>query len=383
MGYAGGVEVESAGGSPSMVADSALNDLIGATYEAAIEPAVWPNLLARIAESFDARDAALYHAAPGEERLTSAVCGRLPDAVNDEYLRRYAHRDKQILRLLRGSKLRPVTGSDLLGEDDARRCPVHNEFLIPHGIDKQIVWYLPSRDGDKRTLALMREERFGPFEERSVATFGVLAAHVQRSLDLGAHVQTLEARLTALDAALARLRAGLMLLDETGSPVFVNNAAATHLAEDGALRLGAFGLKARRTRDAETLDKLIQRGLLGCAGRRVFASVRQSSVRLDVIPIDPAPSSAAMRTGRHALMVLVQDDEDSAAVSLALVQGHLGVSPAESQLALFLASGGSLRDFATARGVSLHTVRNQLKSIYAKTDLHSQKDVVAAVCALR
>ncbi|MBI1210704.1 MAG: hypothetical protein GC190_04530 [Alphaproteobacteria bacterium] len=49
-----------------------------------------------------------------------------------------------------------------------------------------------------------------------------------------------------------------------------------------------------------------------------------------------------------------------------------GLTPAEARLAAFLLDGGTTAGYAAERGLSLHTVRNQLRSIYAKTNTNRQ-----------
>lgn len=52
---------------------------------------------------------------------------------------------------------------------------------------------------------------------------------------------------------------------------------------------------------------------------------------------------------------------------------------AEEQLLAELARGAALREAATLLGVSIHTVRNQLKSILAKTGRRSQVQLLTLV----
>jgi DNA-binding CsgD family transcriptional regulator len=58
------------------------------------------------------------------------------------------------------------------------------------------------------------------------------------------------------------------------------------------------------------------------------------------------------------------------------------LSPAESALAHHLADGGSISSFAKLRGVTLETVRSQLRSVFAKMGVRRQSELVAAVVAL-
>jgi len=61
---------------------------------------------------------------------------------------------------------------------------------------------------------------------------------------------------------------------------------------------------------------------------------------------------------------------------------EFNLSPAESALAHHLADGGSIASFAKLRGVTLETVRSQLRSVFAKMGVRRQSELVAAVVAL-
>jgi len=51
---------------------------------------------------------------------------------------------------------------------------------------------------------------------------------------------------------------------------------------------------------------------------------------------------------------------------------HYALTPAETRLAAHLLNGGTVDRYATEQSVSRHTVRNQLRSIYAKTNTNRQ-----------
>ena len=49
---------------------------------------------------------------------------------------------------------------------------------------------------------------------------------------------------------------------------------------------------------------------------------------------------------------------------------------AEAALLAALVDGATLKEFATRRGVSVHTVRNQLKQLFHKTGVRRQSDLI-------
>ena len=60
-----------------------------------------------------------------------------------------------------------------------------------------------------------------------------------------------------------------------------------------------------------------------------------------------------------------------------------GLTHAEAEIALSLAYGLTPREIASKRSVSIHTIRNQLKSAMSKTGSRRQTELVLAVERLR
>ncbi|HEY0887348.1 MAG TPA: helix-turn-helix transcriptional regulator [Ramlibacter sp.] len=59
-----------------------------------------------------------------------------------------------------------------------------------------------------------------------------------------------------------------------------------------------------------------------------------------------------------------------------------GLSRAEAQITVQLASGWSLERIAAGRGVSVDTVRAQVRSVFHKTGMHRQGELICAVGTL-
>lgn len=60
----------------------------------------------------------------------------------------------------------------------------------------------------------------------------------------------------------------------------------------------------------------------------------------------------------------------------------LGATPAEARLAAALLRGRTLNDYADANELSRHTVRNQMRALFAKTDTKSQTEFVRRMLTL-
>ncbi len=90
-------------------------------------------------------------------------------------------------------------------------------------------------------------------------------------------------------------------------------------------------------------------------------------------------------------LIAVEDDKDcylTSSVDLAVdngtagaIQTGFGLSKAETEIALQIMQGEPPAKIAEKRGVSLHTIRSQIRSLLAKTDSQGLSDLVRLLCS--
>lgn len=92
-----------------------------------------------------------------------------------------------------------------------------------------------------------------------------------------------------------------------------------------------------------------------------------------VLPM-PMPLSYAWASGLQQPAALIAVTSRGAGPSLSprLAGDILGLSPTETRLALLLADGKTIKEFAAAEGISWHTARTHLKNVMRKTACHRQ-----------
>ena len=130
--------------------------------------------------------------------------------------------------------------------------------------------------------------------------------------------------------------------------------------------------------DIETLRGIIYRVASGRADRVVTLRIRSSITGSPVIVrIGPVEGEAERPLALVMSTELVWPDgfEDT-------VQEAFGLTSAEVEIVRGIALGLPVKDIAEARGRSQETVRTQLRSILAKTETHSQSELVRVVLGL-
>jgi DNA-binding CsgD family transcriptional regulator len=92
--------------------------------------------------------------------------------------------------------------------------------------------------------------------------------------------------------------------------------------------------------------------------------------------LDAPPGSAA---GEAVSVAFIADPETGHVSTTDVLEQLYSLTPAEAELVQLLAQGRSLDQVATARSVTINTVRSQLKQVFTKTDTKRQGELVRLV----
>lgn len=82
------------------------------------------------------------------------------------------------------------------------------------------------------------------------------------------------------------------------------------------------------------------------------------------------------------VLLWLEDPDQVRPMPLEVLRQRYGLTAAEARVAVRLSQGDSVEEIAAGSQVSLGTVRNQLKQVFAKTDTHRQAQVVQLVLSL-
>lgn len=76
-----------------------------------------------------------------------------------------------------------------------------------------------------------------------------------------------------------------------------------------------------------------------------------------------------------AVRIFADVSRQSEASHIARCSARLDLTSAQARLALFLAEGGTIGEYAQVMGIKISTVRTHLKSIFAKTGVKRQTEL--------
>ena len=166
----------------------------------------------------------------------------------------------------------------------------------------------------------------------------------------------------------------LIRSNHEGRLAFVNQAANAHLHQCLlALRAGQKTISATFTPDGKRLNPLSP--LLTDPIIRI--------VRLDPETLGETAFPALLRGSSPSLQITISFPKHDDCDAFNLYASKCGLTKTESEVAIGISDGHSLNAIARMRGVSIHTIRSQAKSLMGKMDVNRQAEIVRIVENLR
>jgi DNA-binding CsgD family transcriptional regulator len=120
----------------------------------------------------------------------------------------------------------------------------------------------------------------------------------------------------------------------------------------------------------------------GLAFQTVKPSGSECPVLVARITRQSARQLGSVRQGASLIVTLGSSPGETPVLEIDRVAQWFGLTPAEARLAVALAAGDTLSDYAALRAVSLNAVRFLLKGIFRKTGAASQAQLVAQLARL-
>ena len=263
--------------------------------------------------------------------------------------------------------------------DAVSRDEFFQDFLIPAGsryVAGSRVW----TDGNEDfVLGLMRDVGNQPFSVDTLTEAERLVVHFGRASQLWSDTRALRAAAAAGERVAHSQGLAHFGLNALGELVYANKNAEAHLREASVLRLSHSRLVACDPRDEEALGSGVRHVLeqrSGCS-RLIGHRSPGGALMASIAPLELDRSVSDWSLDQASVLVTVRRRNFGAAPSPNALNQMYGLSRAEGALAVALCRGDTLQEYAEATGLSVATVRTQLKSIFQKTATSRQAELVS------
>lgn len=374
--------------------------LIGDIYDAALNPALWPQVLAQLVTLTNCNSAIITALDQLNPEYTVAFTHNIPAEPLQVYREaRFDIIDMElhVPAMLRGGLGSLFSSTEAYGsqEEYVRRAgEFYERCLKPSNIYFVTGMLVDHSDFRSATLGVHRPRDWTPMESGHTAILTRLSAHFRRALQI--HRQLTEVR--QLNAALYRmldgLVAGVLLLNGAGQVRYANPAAERALRRHDGLAVSARGeLRAGDDAANATLQVLLRRAI--STGRREGEHGDLDSViglpspqdgrllMLTVTPLSELTGFAELAGDGIAAAVFLTDPAARHTLSRRLLRDTFGLSERECDLCEAFVNHATLEGSAQACGLSLASVRTYMKTLYEKTGQHSQAELMRLLMGLR
>ena len=366
--------------------DRALQSL----HAAAFDDARWPTTSGLIDEAIGIHGSFLMYAdGASQDRIFFArLCarGERRRDLERRYYRTYYPIDERLPRIrnLPDGRLTPVPS--LSTEAERKTSAVYNELLPRMRGQDGLLVRLDGPDASTVVWSIGDPvDRKGWTPER-VETAGRLLPHLRHFVAVRHALLRTKALGASLVELLDNVRAGVIQLDRRARPIAANDRARALLRRGDGLCDEDGRLRALLPGEDAALQALIARALpFGGEpgeGGSMLLSRPQSLSRL-VLHVSPvqAPGIESGR-GRVGVLVLAVDPADRAGIDPDRVGKALGLTPAESRIAVALAQGSTIDDIAAATGRRRTTVKWHIRHIYAELGVSRPIELAQLVASL-
>ncbi|MBN9217223.1 MAG: hypothetical protein J0I79_04670 [Mesorhizobium sp.] len=354
---------------------------LDALYRGATEDASLRDALVFAQAMFDCQAGALVSI---DTRMPMLGSLALTSGVLSEHERLYAEQFSDIdpaPSIFAGLAPGAASSTDRLMSRDMRlNDPFVQEFFRPIGLVETLGGTLLRDRARFSLIGLQRGSDRPGFDDDDIARLERLIPHIRRALQLRQAFHRMEAKTLGLQAAMDRLPAGMALLDQQGSAIFINAAMRAIVRKPDGLALDRSGrpvpanVAARRR-----CDELLRDVSLGGAGGMVTVP-RPSGERDYVVLVAPGTAVLAEmdwdRRGRAGTIVLVHDPAGRPLMPAELLEQAMNLPKGAARVVAALAMDDDLKSFAEREGVTIHTARFHLHTALAKTGARTQVELV-------
>lgn len=381
-----------------------LSNLIGLIYEGATDPSRWSkDILPAVAKYIETPASILYSPLHTPQKGGYFFLHGITQEHVDQYL--HKHFDKDLWKIALAEKKLYTTGNIVIGDevvpraqllasDFYRECLSRNENMVQ--VITGFVFGMDTTHSMPAICSFFRGSIHPDFSDMHRERLRLILPHLSRSLGVMQRLRLAELTMATTLAALDRLSSGVLLINGNGGVVFANRSAQRMLDEGDGLRL-------RKLRHRAGLGDLIAEDT--AASKTISAAIRATLNRDPYATPHFSSCVAVMRTsgvasytlqfsalgdqnefggdnGIYAAIVFIADGAQEVEIDPMLLQNAYGLTPAEAKVAVALVEASTAEQVADTLGTSPHTVRTQIKQIYAKLGVDTRARFVKLLLGL-
>ncbi|MEX5687586.1 MULTISPECIES: helix-turn-helix transcriptional regulator [Pseudomonas] len=352
------------------------NELVGEIYDGALDPKLMANALRSFRKLYEANYVTLILRVPDQPDTGVMILVGDLEGAGDVCYMTYPQTNTPFAN----QPLDKVfTVDDIMSSTEWEHSAYFKAFCGPNDVYHVMCADISTPDGGKLRFRATRPKHAPNFCANERALCASFLPHLRRASQLHNLLDRSESLSGLYSQAISRLSVATLVLDESGSVLQINPVAEEILARSDGLKLVGGRLEATYPSDNRELQRLIRAAFCPDAPKSAEAmSVTRPSglVNLGVV-VESIPSlDWAEEKGQPTALVYIRDASSKSLASEVVTKQLFNLTKAETALAMELANGLSLEEAAEALNIRRNTARAHLRSIFSKTGVRRQTELV-------
>lgn len=375
--------IANSGRRPMSVDPQLLSQFIARIYDAALDPALWPDVLEQTCIFLDGTAAAIYTQDIALRSGTRYLSwGDLAD-YTERYFSYYVRINPLVPHFMSQGVGEVYCASTLMPYDELRASRFFREWAVPQGLVDFVGTTLDKTARSVATLSVGRNGSQGLADAAAQDRMLLLAPHFRRAVLIGNLIDLQRVETETLNG----LSSAVFLLDANRRIIFVN-VAGQHMLEQRSVLTSMNGVLAAINSAADrSLHRLCSAAAMGDATLGtggIALPLPGSDGNSWIAHLLPLTSGARQQsTIAHQAKIALFAREAAADISYPLetIAARFDLTPTECRVLNAVVESGGVPAAADALGMSPGTVRTHLHHLFGKTGARRQSDLVKMMAA--
>ena len=361
------------------------SEIVGALYDAAIEPPLFSTVMEQIKTFLDAAVVVLF----AEDAVTNAGALVAHSAMNPHWSQKYFD-TYMAINPVRAPSLPSVRTGDTfntltyLTDEEFRNSRYYREWFAPVGYLDTVSTVLERSSFSFGLFSAVRHADRGYATQMDIDRVNLLAPHLRRAVGIAQLIDLKSLELQQLEAFIDQLATPVIFSDHKGKIVHANGAAVALLDKGDVIAQRRHHLVVKAP-DAAVLMSTALAATDGAGldrhsdGAAIIMAEKSCRYIAHVLPLRSGRRTMAGRQIGASAAIFIRDlgiDVPSAAASL---QQLFNLTPRELTVLLSVAAGNSASATSAILGLSEDTIKTHLKSGFRKVGVHKQSELAALV----
>jgi DNA-binding CsgD family transcriptional regulator/PAS domain-containing protein len=352
------------------------SNVVGRIYDASVDPTVWPEVLGILCTLFDSVAGALnYHELLGQRALLAVEFG-----TDKYYSQLYVERYSLMNPIIPGCFCYEVGAviriRDVVNLSEYEESQFYKEWVEPQGYGDVMGAVIQRDERHLGAITLIRRAADGPYEDADVEAFKLIGEHVRRAVQINDLFEHRQIAVTMFETLLSGLATAVILIDDGGRVLFVNEAGKRllHNSRVGRIVGGRLFLSSISVADL----------IRSVANHQGYVAALPQTTGAET-PFGLTAFALRGDVGRKygvPVAIFISGQHTAPKPPPALLAEMYELTGGELRVLLALLEGKSPDAIAAQFGISVTTVRTHLTRLFAKTGSTGQVDLMHKVAAV-